>query len=316
MGALKLTYYEPKEAPEVIANFFGNTLEKNAPEHFFCLKAYTYGFNSYERLDELSGSGNAYDFGSRIYNPRLGRFFSPDPREKEFPYWSPYLFAANNPIRFIDVDGEGPGDGTKKLFVTKIQVPTKNGVQTAYLKKVYYENATPAQVAQYKRGAETPNDWYFATAAEYNQFQKDPTQGAFQSKTYGADTPEKPNIFKNDAPNMSRLIPENPVGKLTVSLDGEGSASFGYYDADGNQVELGTLTADGEGGSVTVDFDIRKGDGGLYVNPNTTAGTTTTAGATTQARRGENRQDNMELYGTEEPSQEDVQAVGKILDNQ
>ncbi len=75
--------------------------------------AYNYGFNGYEREDALSGSGNAYDFGARIYSSRLGKFFSTDPREADFPYWSPYLFAANIPIRYIDINGEGPGDRFK-----------------------------------------------------------------------------------------------------------------------------------------------------------------------------------------------------------
>jgi len=57
------------------------------------------------------------------------------------------------------------------------------------------------------------------------------------------------------------------------------------------------------------------GDGGLYVTPNTSANVTTSAGATTQGRRGQNRQDNMQDYGNEEPSQDDVQAVGKVLDD-
>lgn len=48
----------------------------------------------------------AYDFGARMYDARLGRFLSVDPREADFPYASPYHFAANNPIYFIDEGGE------------------------------------------------------------------------------------------------------------------------------------------------------------------------------------------------------------------
>ncbi|MFT5667479.1 MAG: RHS repeat-associated protein [Vicingaceae bacterium] len=70
---------------------------------------YRYGFQGQERDDEVKGSGNSYDFGARIYDSRIGKFLSTDPREKYFPFWSPYLFAGNSPISFIDVYGEGPG---------------------------------------------------------------------------------------------------------------------------------------------------------------------------------------------------------------
>jgi glutamyl-tRNA(Gln) amidotransferase subunit D len=33
---------------------------------------YRYGFNNMEKDDELKGSGNSYDFGARIYDPRVG----------------------------------------------------------------------------------------------------------------------------------------------------------------------------------------------------------------------------------------------------
>lgn len=72
--------------------------------------AYRYGFNGKEKDNEVYGTGNSYDFGARMYDPRVGRFLSIDPRWKEFPFWSPYVYAGNNPIRFVDVNGEGPGD--------------------------------------------------------------------------------------------------------------------------------------------------------------------------------------------------------------
>src|SRR5690554_6977021 len=54
----------------------------------------------------MSGVGNSLDFGARIYDSRVGRFSSLDPLAKKFPSESNYTFAGNNPILFIDRDGE------------------------------------------------------------------------------------------------------------------------------------------------------------------------------------------------------------------
>jgi len=70
---------------------------------------YRYGFNGKEKDDEIKGSGNSLDFGERIYDSRLGRFLSVDPKSGQNATWSPYAFAVDNPIVFIDVEGEWPG---------------------------------------------------------------------------------------------------------------------------------------------------------------------------------------------------------------
>ncbi len=70
---------------------------------------YRYGFNNMELDNEIKGEGNSYDFGSRsIYDGRVARFISLDPRMREFAHMSPYSFAGNNPIINIDKDGEFP----------------------------------------------------------------------------------------------------------------------------------------------------------------------------------------------------------------
>ena len=67
------------------------------------------GFNGQRMDNEVhNSSGTIYDFGARIYDSRLGRFLSRDPKADEFPWMSPYVFAANNPIKNIDVYGAGP----------------------------------------------------------------------------------------------------------------------------------------------------------------------------------------------------------------
>ena len=66
---------------------------------------YRFGFNGKESDAETYGSGNIYDYGFRIYNPRLGKFLSVDPLSNSFPWYSPYHYAGNSPIRNIDLDG-------------------------------------------------------------------------------------------------------------------------------------------------------------------------------------------------------------------
>lgn len=72
---------------------------------------YRFGFIGYEKLNEVKGENISLDFGARVYDTRLGRFASVDPKLKEYPFYSPYLYFGNNPIAYIDFNGEG---GTSK----------------------------------------------------------------------------------------------------------------------------------------------------------------------------------------------------------
>lgn len=68
--------------------------------------SYRYGFNGKENDDEVKGvSGSHQDYGLRMYDPRVGRFFSSDPLRFDYPHYTPYQFAGNKPIRYIDLDG-------------------------------------------------------------------------------------------------------------------------------------------------------------------------------------------------------------------
>jgi len=67
--------------------------------------SYRYGFNGKEMDPEAYGQGNVYDYGFRIYNPRLGKFLSVDPLSSSFLWYTPYQFAGNTPIWAIDVEG-------------------------------------------------------------------------------------------------------------------------------------------------------------------------------------------------------------------
>jgi hypothetical protein len=51
---------------------------------------YKYGVNGIEKDDELNGKGNNYDTYFRKYDTHIGRWFSPDPKEKKHPSSTPY----------------------------------------------------------------------------------------------------------------------------------------------------------------------------------------------------------------------------------
>jgi RHS repeat-associated protein len=69
---------------------------------------YRYGFNDKENDNEVKGEGNQQDYGMRIYDGRIGKFLSVDPLTKNYPWYTPYQFAGNSPIKFIDLDGLEP----------------------------------------------------------------------------------------------------------------------------------------------------------------------------------------------------------------
>lgn len=75
------------------------------PGRSFNSSDYRYGFNGKEKDDEIEGNGNVQNYGMRMYDTRLGRFFSVDPLTKDYPWNSTYAFAENDVIRATDLDG-------------------------------------------------------------------------------------------------------------------------------------------------------------------------------------------------------------------
>lgn len=80
-----------------------------------------YLYNGKELQDEAFNGRNLdwYDYGARFYDPTLGRFHTQDPLAEDYSFQSQYVYAANNPIMFIDYLGLAPGD-PEKVGVLKV----------------------------------------------------------------------------------------------------------------------------------------------------------------------------------------------------
>jgi len=72
-------------------------------ERSYSNSEYRYGFNGKEN-DTDFGEGKT-DFGARIYDGIIGRWFACDALESKYPSISTYAFVANSPLMFVDTDG-------------------------------------------------------------------------------------------------------------------------------------------------------------------------------------------------------------------
>ena len=66
---------------------------------------YRYFFNGQEADNEVLGEGVFQNYGFRMYDTRIARFWGVDPLTKDYPMLTPFQFASCSPMLLVDVDG-------------------------------------------------------------------------------------------------------------------------------------------------------------------------------------------------------------------
>ena len=66
---------------------------------------YRYFFNGQETDNEVFGEGGFQNYGFRMYDTRIARFWGVDPLTKDYPMLTPFQFASCSPVWGVDIDG-------------------------------------------------------------------------------------------------------------------------------------------------------------------------------------------------------------------
>jgi len=105
LGNVRLSYFNNGSGAEVLEenNYYPFGLKHDGYNPLIANQSYQYRYNG----KELQTESGMYDYGARMYMPDIGRWGVIDPLSEQYRRWSPYNYAVNNPIRFIDPDGMG-----------------------------------------------------------------------------------------------------------------------------------------------------------------------------------------------------------------
>lgn len=125
---------------------------------------YRYGFNGKEKDNETYGQASEYNYGDRIYNPRLSRWLSIDALQQKHPNESPYEYVAGNPIIYKDPDGKDKIITTVKNYDlgngNSISITTIKVVSGEYLKYKFYDVQKGAFKYNYYDQHQTVSEYY------------------------------------------------------------------------------------------------------------------------------------------------------------
>ncbi len=245
------------------------------PGRIYNAGSYRYGFNGKEKDKDISEG--SITFEARIYDDRIGRFFSTDPRQNEYSWQTPYAYFCNSPILIIDFNGEGDyynkngthlgNDGKKddKLYTAnsvsiKLQekrdasgkeilkdgkpimeeVKVFEGAQLLNLKHSEFTRAV--SIMRQEGDTKNPNEYIFIVDIFYNKAGQDPNE---LNNTLNNES----SVTKDPAKEKKRFsADDNEIGILTTRgellnrLTGGKDHTNGGTQNDGNDFFAWGLT--------------------------------------------------------------------------
>ncbi|MCI3938911.1 RHS repeat-associated core domain-containing protein [Chryseobacterium aahli] len=246
LGNTRLSYQSNGSSIEVLEenNYYPFGLKHEGYNPLAGNLSYQYKYNG----KELQESG-MYDYGARFYMPDIGRWGVVDPLAEKMRRWSPYNYAFNNPIRFIDPDGRQ---------ATDIFILTANGAFKASKETMY---KTPEGKKLWDKYGNSKTDDIYINSKDFGVNSQTVAETISDAKSKG---------FVKLSTNKVIISKDNPTFKNSAEFnDLDVSQSNGkkihlislnenFFKKDGNNEGYNTtVDVDGESNSVKYDnYDL------------------------------------------------------------
>jgi len=208
------------------------------------------------------------DFGARMYQPELGRWFNVDPKSYKYFSWSPYNYVFNSPLMFVDPDGRevalGPNykkNGERMKVgddgLDKGQRRTLKKMQRLTNDQLTADSKTGLVSISQKGGANSKKNLSYGTNLVENVINTKKTitvtERVSGNVTTGNSSPDASNGNGAD----SHIYLDN--GSITGGLDEKGSRSRSEFIGLGHELIHGLRIAQGK----INDFSLK----GILVDP-------------------------------------------------